>query len=914
MSLSTARRPAAEPARRRRPSTRTSSIISPAAALERRAREAAPGRPRRVRGRHARRHLAGGGGRRGARARDGAALPRGVRADRRGRQHPDPLRPRRRRATACRSRRCWRSPACTTTSCARARACAGRPRGRVGRAARGAPHLLPARLRRRARSTRTSPSRRCTSMFDQGQLPGVEDAADAERNMVKAMGKAILKTISKMGISTVRSLLAARRSSRPSGSRSELVDRYFTGTTSRIGGIGLDVLATRGARAPRARLPAHERPTCRSAACTCGAATASTTSGTRTRSPRCSTRCATAAHGARTRSSRSMVNEESNAQGHAARAARSSTRRASRSPIDEVEPAKEIVKRFATGAMSLGSLSHRGARDARDRDEPPRRQVEHGRGRRGPAPLHARRERRPRRSAIKQVASGRFGVTAHYLVNADELQIKMAQGAKPGEGGQLPGHKVDEYIAKIRHSTPGVGLISPPPHHDIYSIEDLKQLIFDLRCANPSARISVKLVSEVGVGTVAAGVAKANSDHVVIAGHDGGTGASPVSLDPVGRRAVGDRPRRDAADARDEQAARPHHGADRRPAEDRPRRGGRRAARRRGVRLLHRAADHDGLHHDARLPPEHLPGRHRHAGPGAAQALPRQARARRQLLLLHRRGGAPAHGQLGVRKFEDLVGRTDLLELRRGDRPLEGARASTSATCSRRPRPRAEVPRRRVRAAGPGARRPPRPRADRGRASRRSTSRRARRDRHRGARTSTAASAACCPARSRAATAPRACPTTRSCVRVERLGRPELRRLADARRDARRSRATPTTTPARASPAACSPCARPRARVRARGERGRRQHACSTAPPPAARSSAASPASASPCATRASTAVVEGVGDHGCEYMTGGRVVVLGPTGRNFAAGMSGGAVGAGARALPHGVGGVRRAALASTA
>jgi glutamate synthase (NADPH/NADH) large chain/glutamate synthase (ferredoxin) len=134
-----------------------------------------------------------------------------------------------------------------------------------------------------------------------------------------------------------------------------------------------------------------------------------------------------------------------------------------------------------------------------------------------------------RRSAIKQVASGRFGVTAHYLINADELQIKMAQGAKPGEGGQLPGHKVDDYIANIRHSTPGVGLISPPPHHDIYSIEDLKQLIFDLRCSNPGARISVKLVAEVGVGTVAAGVAKANSDHVLIAGHDGGTGASPVS-------------------------------------------------------------------------------------------------------------------------------------------------------------------------------------------------------------------------------------------------------------------------------------------------------------------------------------------------------------------------------------------------
>ena len=134
-----------------------------------------------------------------------------------------------------------------------------------------------------------------------------------------------------------------------------------------------------------------------------------------------------------------------------------------------------------------------------------------------------------RRSAIKQVASGRFGVTIHYLVNADQLQIKMAQGAKPGEGGQLPGHKVDDYIGGVRHTTPGVGLISPPPHHDIYSIEDLKQLIYDLRCANPRGQVSVKLVSEVGVGTVAAGVAKANADHVLIAGHDGGTGASPLS-------------------------------------------------------------------------------------------------------------------------------------------------------------------------------------------------------------------------------------------------------------------------------------------------------------------------------------------------------------------------------------------------
>ena len=194
-----------------------------------------------------------------------------------------------------------------------------------------------------------------------------------------------------------------------------------------------------------------------------------------------------------------------------------------------------------------------------------------------------------RRSAIKQVASGRFGVTIHYLVNADELQIKMAQGAKPGEGGQLPGHKVDEYIGSIRHTTPGVGLISPPPHHDIYSIEDLKQLIYDLRCANPQAQVSVKLVSEVGVGTVAAGVSKANADRVLIAGHDGGTGASPLSSIQAAGSALGDRPGRDPADAAAQRPALADHRADRRPAEDRPRRGDRRDAGRRRDGLLDRA-------------------------------------------------------------------------------------------------------------------------------------------------------------------------------------------------------------------------------------------------------------------------------------------------------------------------------------
>ncbi len=221
------------------------------------------------------------------------------------------------------------------------------------------------------------------------------------------------------------------------------------------------------------------------------------------------------------------------------------------------------------------------------------------------------------------MASGRFGVTTNYMVNADDLQIKIAQGAKPGEGGQLPGHKVDEVIARVRHSIPGVPLISPPPHHDIYSIEDLAQLIYDLKNVNPKARISVKLVAEVGVGTVAAGVAKAHADVVLISGHDGGTGASPLTslrhagipwelglaetqqvlvLNDLRSRIVVQtdgklQTGRDVVD--------------------------RRAAGRGGVRLLHRASGGPGLHHDAQVPPEHLPGGHRHAGPGAAQEVHR---------------------------------------------------------------------------------------------------------------------------------------------------------------------------------------------------------------------------------------------------------------------------------------------------
>ncbi|GAC1325499.1 MAG: glutamate synthase-related protein [Thermoleophilaceae bacterium] len=362
-------------------------------------------------------------------------------------------------------------------------------------------------------------------LFDRGQLPGVEDAWHAERNMVKAVGKAVLKTISKMGISTVRSYSGAQIFEAV-GLDSSLVERYFTGTTSRIAGIDLGVLATEA-------IVRHERAFPRNTGqLPVGGVHAWRRDGERHQwNPET---VATLQQAVRHSGADSyadftkLVNEESRSRA-TLRGLLKISSRGEGIPLDEVEPATEIVKRFATGAMSLGSLS----REAHETLAIAMNRIggksNTGEGGEDPSRFTPDPNGDRRRSAIKQVASGRFGVTAHYLVNADELQIKMAQGAKPGEGGQLPGHKVDEYIAAIRHSTPGVGLISPPPHHDIYSIEDLKQLIFDLRCANPSARISVKLVSEVGVGTVAAGVAKANSDHVVIAGHDGGTGASPVS-------------------------------------------------------------------------------------------------------------------------------------------------------------------------------------------------------------------------------------------------------------------------------------------------------------------------------------------------------------------------------------------------
>ena len=399
-------------------------------------------------------------------------------------------------------------------------------------------------------------------------------------------------------------------------------------------------------------------------------------------------------------------------------------------PLDEVESAKEIVKRFATGAMSLGSIcteahatlavamnriggksnTGEGGEDAnRYRNELRGIPIKNGDTMKSvigdevivDIPL---KDGDSLRSKIKQVASGRFGVTAEYLASADQIQIKMAQGAKPGEGGQLPGHKVSDYIGKLRYSVPGVGLISPPPHHDIYSIEDLAQLIHDLKNANSAASISVKLVSESGVGTVAAGVAKAKADHVVIAGHDGGTGASPLSS----LKHAGTPWELGLAETQQTLVLNQLRGRIRVQAD-----GQMKTGRDVVIGALLGADEFgfataplvvEGLHHDAQVPSEHLPGRRCDARSGAACEIPGPAGARRQLLLLRCGRSARNHGATGhpqVRR-PDRPRRTARYE--EGHRALEGegsrllARVLSAAGCGRSgaqarrragPRPRA---------------------------------------------------------------------------------------------------------------------------------------------------------------------------------------------------------------------------------
>ena len=364
------------------------------------------------------------------------------------------------------------------------------------------------------------------NLIREGLIKGVEEEESLE-NYRKAAAKGVLKTATKMGISTLQSYRGAQIFEAV-GLNREVVDKYFTWTASRIEGVDMDVIA-------RETLGRHHDGFMIDPALD-GELEVGGRYQWRRRgehhllSPDSIAKLQQAARENNPKSYKEftqLINEQNEnlltlrgllkfKGGHAV-------------AIEEVEPAQEIVKRFATGAMSLGSISrevHETLAIAMNRIGA---KSNTGEGGEDPARFKPDANGDIRRSSIKQVASGRFGVTISYLVNSDDLQIKMAQGAKPGEGGQLPGHKIDDYIAKIRYSVPGVGLISPPPHHDIYSIEDIAQLIHDLKNANPQARIHVKLVAEVGVGTVAAGVAKAKADVVLVSGYEGGTGASPLS-------------------------------------------------------------------------------------------------------------------------------------------------------------------------------------------------------------------------------------------------------------------------------------------------------------------------------------------------------------------------------------------------
>ncbi|MFB3141618.1 MAG: glutamate synthase large subunit, partial [Acidobacteriota bacterium] len=346
----------------------------------------------------------------------------------------------------------------------------------------------------------------------------------------KGVAKGMLKVMAKMGISTLQSYKGAQIFEAV-GLGEDIIERCFTGTASRVQGVSLDVVASESMRRHGLGYPERKNDF-QPALPNPGEFHWRARGEKHVWNPEVITNLQVAA---RTNNQEAyqrysqMLNQDSSTRCTLRGLLRFETDKSSSIALEEVEPASEIVKRFCTGAMSFGSISTEthetlavamnrigGKSNTGEGGEDPERFV--------PLPNGD-----SKRSAIKQVASGRFGVTMWYLTNADELQIKIAQGAKPGEGGELPGFKVDEIIARIRYSTPGVGLISPPPHHDIYSIEDLKQLIHDLKNANPSARVSVKLVSEVGVGTIAAGVAKAHADHILISGQSGGTGASPLT-------------------------------------------------------------------------------------------------------------------------------------------------------------------------------------------------------------------------------------------------------------------------------------------------------------------------------------------------------------------------------------------------
>ncbi|HZZ92634.1 MAG TPA: glutamate synthase large subunit [Usitatibacter sp.] len=359
-------------------------------------------------------------------------------------------------------------------------------------------------------------------------LPQKIDEKEIVKRYIKAIGKGMLKVMSKMGISTYQSYCAAQIFEAV-GLSQKFVDRYFTGTPTPVEGIGLREVAEEAVRLHR--LAYSDAPLYRDQLDPGGEYAYRTRGEAHVWTPDSIAKLqhATRANSYSTYKEYSKLINEQSERLLTLRGLFRIKESDQPIPLDEVESVKDIVKRFATGAMSLGSISHEAHSTLAIAMNRIGGKSNTGEGGEDPIRYQKLPNGDSMRSAIKQVAAGRFGVTTEYLVNADDLQIKMAQGAKPGEGGQLPGHKVSKYIAKVRHTVPGVGLISPPPHHDIYSIEDLAQLIHDLKNVNPASRVSVKLVSEIGVGTIAAGVAKAKADHVTISGHDGGTGASPLS-------------------------------------------------------------------------------------------------------------------------------------------------------------------------------------------------------------------------------------------------------------------------------------------------------------------------------------------------------------------------------------------------
>ncbi len=368
------------------------------------------------------------------------------------------------------------------------------------------------------------------SMVRSGMITDITPE-QAVRNLVKALGKGVLKVMSKMGISTVASYRGAQVFE-ALGLSQELVDEHFTGTTSKLGGIGIDVIHEEVSKRHDVAYPLTGISPAHRQLQVGGEYQWRREGEPHLFDPETVFRLQHATREGRYdvfREYTDRVDDQSSRLMTLRGLFDLKTGERPPVPLDEVEPVSEIVKRFSTGAMSYGSISKEAHETLAIAMNRLGAKSNTGEGGEDPERFVPLANGDSKRSSIKQVASGRFGVTSEYLVNADDIQIKMAQGAKPGEGGQLPAHKVYPWVAKTRHSTPGVGLISPPPHHDIYSIEDLAQLIHDLKNANPRARVHVKLVAEVGVGTVAAGVSKAHADVILISGHDGGTGASPLT-------------------------------------------------------------------------------------------------------------------------------------------------------------------------------------------------------------------------------------------------------------------------------------------------------------------------------------------------------------------------------------------------